>query len=141
MGTTNSVVMTEELRQHILHMRREITREDRSPFKVRQKLAQLVTDLLNAPGLVPAQQDAGFRCRPKDSGPDTAWDYIHHRAPDDFELREFEIQPLVATVSQHQQRMTQDNQPPAMELAVPEGAPLTFAGQAQVQGVSLPCFR
>ncbi|HEC1424144.1 TPA: hypothetical protein R1W95_000930 [Pseudomonas aeruginosa] len=40
--------ITEELRQHILHMRRELTRQERSPFHVRQKLAQRVSDLLAA---------------------------------------------------------------------------------------------
>ncbi|HBO2935205.1 TPA: hypothetical protein L4R50_000201 [Pseudomonas aeruginosa] len=40
--------VTEELRQHILHMRRELTRQDRSPWHVRQKLAVKVSDLLAA---------------------------------------------------------------------------------------------
>ena len=37
----------EELRQHILHMRREITRNDRSTFPERQRLAGKVTRLLD----------------------------------------------------------------------------------------------
>lgn len=36
-----------ELREQIMHLRREVTRLDRSPLPVRQKLAERVTSLLN----------------------------------------------------------------------------------------------
>lgn len=48
-----------ELREHILHMRRELTRADRSPLTQRQRLAERVTSLLDALNLLaaPAPED------------------------------------------------------------------------------------
>jgi hypothetical protein len=39
--------VSNELRLQILHMRREVVRQDRSPLPVRQKMVQRLTNLLN----------------------------------------------------------------------------------------------
>lgn len=50
--------VSKELRMQILHMRREVVRQDRSPLNVRQRMAGRLTDLLNRwakePTTVPA---------------------------------------------------------------------------------------
>lgn len=47
MDVNNSTLLSQELREHILHLRRELTREDRSPLRERQRLSQRLTELLN----------------------------------------------------------------------------------------------
>lgn len=53
-GIAAPASVPDELRQHILHMRSELTKQDRSPLAVRQKLAQRVTELLAAAPTPPA---------------------------------------------------------------------------------------
>lgn len=52
----------------------------------------------------------GFRWRHKSAAQDAEWNYVYHRAPDSFELRECEIQPIVAlndaTLAQQPQEAT-----------------------------------
>lgn len=103
MTFSNCTLLSQELREHILHLRRELTRQDRSPLQVRQRLSQRLTDLLNQQHVVVAE--VGFRRREKDSAPDDSCEHVCHRAPNDWELREFVIEPLVAIglPGQHQQ--------------------------------------
>ncbi|MGP0171215.1 hypothetical protein ACSVIJ_04955 [Pseudomonas sp. NCHU5208] len=103
MTLINCTLISQELREHILHMRREMTRLHQSPLPVRQRLSQRVTELLNLSPVVVAE--TGFRRREKDAEPNEQSTIVHHRAPNEWELREFIIQPLVAIgmPGQHQQ--------------------------------------
>lgn len=47
MDVNNSTLLSQELREHILDLRRELTRQDRSPLRERQRLSQRLTELLN----------------------------------------------------------------------------------------------
>ena len=103
MTFTNSTLLSQELREHILHLRRELTRQDRSPLHVRQRLSQRLTDLLNQQHVVVAE--VGFRRREMGSAPDAPCLHVCNRAPNDWELSDFVIEPLVAIglPEQHQQ--------------------------------------
>lgn len=94
MSLTNCTLLSQELREHILHMRREMTRQDRSPLPVRQRLAQRLTELLNQMPTVTA--DVGFRRVEKDAEPGDACTHVCNREPNDWEMSSFVIERLVA---------------------------------------------
>lgn len=94
MTFTNCTLLSQELREHILHMRREMTRQDRSSLPVRQRLAQRLTELLNQMPVVTA--DVGFRRVDKDAEPGDPCTHVCNREPNDWELSTFVIERLVA---------------------------------------------
>ncbi len=94
MTFTSSTLISQDLREHILHMRQEMTRLNQKPLHVRQRLSQRVNELLNQSPIVVAEM--GFRRREKGSGPNEQSTVVRHRSPNDWELREFLIEPLVA---------------------------------------------
>lgn len=87
-----------------------------------------------APARINRHERTGFRFRLKNS-PDSEWSYIHHRAPDSFELRESEsVVALVADDQRHDAAESTDAQlfqfgcdhgfPEALQQTSPEVGPV-----------------
>lgn len=109
MTFTNFTLISQELREHILHMRQELTRLNQKPLHVRQRLSQRVNALLNQSHIVVAEM--GFRRREKGAGPNEQSTVVRHRAPNDWELQEFIIEPLVAIGLSRQQQPADTTSP------------------------------
>lgn len=127
MTFTNCTLLSQELREHILHMRREMTRQDRSPLPVRQSLAQRLTELLNQMPTVTA--DVGFRRVEKDAEPGDICTHVCNREPNEWEMSTFVIERLVAigVPGQHQlpaggQSATECGDPADDSIPVPDVA-------------------
>lgn len=78
-------------------------------------------------------EPAGFRFRSKtvDSAP---WDYVHHRGPDDWELNEFVVQPIVAVVGVKTAAMLEFSDAALFRFGSEYGFPQTMQQTHPIQG-------
>lgn len=78
-------------------------------------------------------EPAGFRLRSKtdESAP---WDYVHYRGPDDWELNEFEVQPIVAVVGVKPAGMLEFSDAALFRFGSEYGFPQTMQQTHPIQG-------
>ena len=78
-------------------------------------------------------EPAGFRLRSK-TDECAPWDYVHYRGPDDWELNEFEVQPIVAVVGVKPAGMLEFSDAALFRFGSEYGFPQTMQKTHPIQG-------